>query len=129
MKRFSIPRALATTGLAVALAAVTQAAVANVNPVIQWNKNLLVIVRTKGAQPATIHSTRSFALLHAAIYDAVNSINNGDRPYRVHIEGIPANASQAAAADQAAHDVLVNLYPTFRTMLDSELAQGLAEIP
>ncbi|HEV2964230.1 MAG TPA: hypothetical protein VG649_20550, partial [Candidatus Angelobacter sp.] len=39
----------------------------SVNPVIEWNRTLLVIVRTSGAQPATIHSTRSFAILHAAI--------------------------------------------------------------
>ena len=29
------------------------------NPVIEWNKTLLVIVRTPGAQPATIHSVSS----------------------------------------------------------------------
>ena len=29
------------------------------NPVVQWNRTLLVIVRTPGAQPATIHPTRS----------------------------------------------------------------------
>src|SRR5258705_7052575 len=40
-----------------------------VNPVIEWNRTLLVIVRTPGAQPSTIHSTRSFAMLHAAIFD------------------------------------------------------------
>ena len=38
-----------------------------VNQVLQWNKVLLVIVRTPGAQPATIHPTRSFAIMHAAI--------------------------------------------------------------
>ena len=57
------------------------------NPVIQWNKALLVIVRTPGAQPATMHSTRSFAIMHAAIYDAVNAIDqrqrrDPDRPSR-----------------------------------------------
>src|SRR5438445_391280 len=33
----------------------------SVNPVIEWNWTLLLIVRTPGAQPPTIHSTRSFA--------------------------------------------------------------------
>jgi hypothetical protein len=33
------------------------------DPVIQWNRSLLAIVRTPGAQPATIHPTRSFAIL------------------------------------------------------------------
>ena len=39
-----------------------------INVVIQWNRILLAIVRTPGAQPATIHPTRSFAVTHAAIY-------------------------------------------------------------
>jgi hypothetical protein len=45
-----------------------------INPVIEWNRTLLVILRTAGAQPPTIHSTRSFAILHASIFDAVNNI-------------------------------------------------------
>jgi membrane-associated phospholipid phosphatase len=34
-----------------------------------------------------------------------------------------------AAADQAAHDVLLALYPTFQASLDGELQQDLAQIP
>ena len=30
------------------------------NPVVLWNRTLLVIVRTPKAQPLTIHPTRSF---------------------------------------------------------------------
>ena len=48
---------------------------APVNPVIEWNRTLLVILRTAGAQPPTIHSTRSFAILHASIFDAVDNID------------------------------------------------------
>src|SRR5882672_9702419 len=51
------------------------------NPVVQWNRILLVIVRTRGAQLVTVHSTRSFAILHAAIYDAVNAIDRRHKPY------------------------------------------------
>jgi hypothetical protein len=45
------------------------------DPVLQWNKNLLAIISTAGAQPATVHPTHSFAIMHAAIYDAVNAID------------------------------------------------------
>ena len=102
-----------------------------VNQVVQWNKNLLVIVRTPGAQSPTIHSTRSFAMMHAAIYDAVNAIDGSHQPYLVHLSGISPNASQDAAAAQAAHDVLVSLYPnpTFQATFDNELQQSLAQIP
>jgi hypothetical protein len=48
----------------------------SVNQVVQWNRTLLVIARTPGAQPKTVHPTRSFAILHAAIYDAVNAIDS-----------------------------------------------------
>src|ERR1700757_3694830 len=101
----------------------------SVNPVIEWNRTLLVIVRTPGAQPPTIHSTRSFAILHAAIYDAVNNIDGTFSPYLVRVTDALRRASRPAAADQAAHDVLVALYPTFQATLDAELEQGLAQIP
>jgi len=98
------------------------------NPVIQWNKTLLVIVRTPGAQPATMHSTRSFAIMYAAIYDAVNAIDQGHKPYLVTLPDVPPNASQEAAAAAAAHEVLVALYPAFKASLDAALQQSLGQI-
>jgi len=95
------------------------------DPVIQWNRSLLAIVRTPGAQPATIHPTRSFAILHAAIYDAVNAIDQTHRSYAAQFSGVSRQASQAAAADAAAHDVLVALYPRLTTTLDEKYQQSL----
>ena len=100
-----------------------------VNPVVQWNRALLVIVRTPKAQPATIHPTRSFAIMHAAIYDAVNAIDRTHKLYLIRLTGVSRFASQDAAADAAAHAVLVTLYPSFQTMLDAQLQQLLAQIP
>jgi PAP2 superfamily len=99
------------------------------DPVIQWNRSLLAIVRTPGAHPATIHPTRSFAILHAAIYDAVNAIDQTHESYAVRFSGVSRQASQAAAADAAAHDVLVALYPQLTTTLDATLQQSLALVP
>src|SRR5437763_10268780 len=75
-----------------------------VNAVIEWNRTLLVIVRTPGGQPATVHSTRNFAILHAAIYDAVNNIEPKFSPYLVRLPDVPRSASKIAAADKAAHE-------------------------
>ena len=126
-------RALVCVGAASVLATTSYAANSpsgsTINPVIQWNRNLLAIVRTAGAQPATVHPTRSFAIMHAAIYDAVNSIDPDHRPYRVRIEHVSAQASQDAAAAEAAHDILVSLYPSFENSLDAQLQQSLQEIP
>jgi hypothetical protein len=95
------------------------------NPVVAWNRILLSIVRTPGAQPPTIHPTRSFAMMHAAIYDAVNAIDRTHTVYVVSVPGASRHASQGAAAAAAAHDVLAALYPAFASTLDTELQQSL----
>jgi hypothetical protein len=125
-KKISLFISLFLAGLSVARGQTTNP---TPNPVIQWNRALLTIVRTPGAQPATVHPTRSFAILHAAIYDAVNSIDRDHAPYLVELSGISRHASQDAAADAAAHDVLVTLYPKFQTALDADLQKLLAAIP
>jgi hypothetical protein len=99
-----------------------------VSHVVQWNRTLLVIVRTPGAQPATIHPTRSFAIMHAAVYDAVNAIDGTHKPYLVRLSASHF-ASQEAAAAAAAHEVLVTLYPNFQAPLDAQLQQALAQLP
>src|SRR5580700_770596 len=116
--------ALAAANLAPAMAQATKP----VSQVVQWNQTLLVIVRTPGAQPATIHPTRSFAIMHAAIYEAVNAIDGTHQPYLVRL-GASHFASQEAAAAAAAHEVLVKLYPSFQATLDTQFQQALAQLP
>jgi hypothetical protein len=100
-----------------------------INPVIQWNRNLLSVVRIPGVQPATVHATRSFAIMHAAIYDAVNAIDGTHEPYLVHLTGVPPSTSQEAATDSAAHEILVALYPTLRQKLDAAFQMSLFQVP
>src|SRR5216684_8755285 len=96
--------------------------------VIEWNKELLHIVQTPGAQPATVHPTRSYAILHAAIYDAVVSITRDASAYLYSVTA-PSGARADAAAAQAGHDTLVALYPKWKAELDQQLAGELAAIP
>jgi hypothetical protein len=98
--------------------------------VLEWNRTLLAIVRTKvpqPLQPPTIHATRAFAMLHLGIYDAVVAVDRGNPYLPEHILRRPASAR--AAADQAAHDVLVALYPSQQASLDNQLTADLAQIP
>jgi hypothetical protein len=97
-------------------------------PVIDWNQILLSIVNTAGAQPANIQPTRNFAILHAAIYDAVNSIDRTREPYLISIRA-PRDASKTAAADAAAHTALIGLYPAQQASLDSDYAAELTQVP
>src|SRR5581483_8421605 len=71
-------------------------------PVVAWNQELQTLLKIPGAQQATVHPTRSYAILHAAIYDAVVSITETGRPYLFEVPARGA-ARPEAAADQAAH--------------------------
>src|SRR5437764_4589725 len=94
--------------------------------VIQWNRTLLQILQTPGAQPATIHPTRSMAIVHLAIYDAVNAIRGGHAPYLVlHA---PRNASPEAAAAAAAHTALLSLFPNQQSVIDAKFQDSLSQI-
>ncbi len=96
--------------------------------VVEWNRDLISILSDPKAQPATVHPTRSFAILQAAEYDAVVSITRTAPSYLFSVTA-PREARADAAADQAAHDVLAALYPAHRASVDQRLATQLAAIP
>ena len=82
--------------------------------VLVWNANAISVVSSPatatavGLGQAPPLSALSVAMVHGAIYDAVNAIDKGHQPY---LQGLsaPSTASKAAAVAQAAHDVLVHL--------------------
>jgi membrane-associated phospholipid phosphatase len=140
MKRFALTALVLTLALPAGVALAhstahrtdrhggTRRAVESGKPVLDWNQALLSIVNTPGAQPATIQPTWSFAIMNAAIYDAVNSI---DRSHRAYIISVPAprDASETAAADAAAHTVLDAVYPSQQSTVDADYATELATVP
>ncbi|GAB2743081.1 vanadium-dependent haloperoxidase [Kitasatospora kifunensis] len=95
--------------------------------VVEWNRELITILSDPNAQPSTVHPTRSFAMLQAAEYDAVASITRAVPAYVFSVPA-PQGARADAAADQAAHDVLVALYPTKRASVDQQLNSQLSAI-
>src|SRR5262249_5287796 len=102
-----------------------QAASDRPDMVLRWNELLLQTVRADGTPPPL--AARNMALVHIAIYDAVNAIERTYRPYRVSVVPVPGASPQAAAA-AAAHGVLVRLSPRQKTALDAALAAALAEV-
>jgi PAP2 superfamily len=71
--------------------------------------------------PAIVHD---FAIVHVAVYDAVQAIEKDFEPYAVEIPG--AGGSPAAATARAAHDVLVGLFPEQSAALDTTYRDYLA---
>jgi membrane-associated phospholipid phosphatase len=91
--------------------------------VLDWNAAALDAIRAdKTAPPA---AARDLAMLQVAVFDAVNAISGGYEGYVVHRHG-PKDASAPAAVAQAAHDVLVKLFPAQAATFDAKLATSLA---
>lgn len=82
-------------------------------------------IRTFGEQLGPGRSSRAMAIVHIAIFDAVNAIFNEWRSY-TGIASAEPGASVDAAIAQAAHDTLVDLYPSHARSLDAKLAADLA---
>src|SRR6185312_10933550 len=97
----------------------SEATAQTTNPILQWNRTLLSIVRTPNLQPPTIHSTRNFAIMHLAMQEAVRSF-----------DGLGSNTEtlQNVAAIAAAHQVLVSLYPSAQAGLDQTYQASLAVV-
>ena len=62
-----------------------------------------------GGRPAGAAPLLDFAMVHAAIHDAVQAYEKRFQPYAVHIRD--ASGSRVAAVAAAARDVLVNRFP------------------
>ena len=91
--------------------------------VTQWN----TIAEAHIPGSAGVLLPRPYALMHIAMFDAVNSIEGGYSPYRVKVPASRSASTEAAAA-QAARDVLVALLPAGTATFDAALATRLATI-
>ena len=80
------------------------------------------------ASPPAPAAHREMAILHAAMFDAVNSIERRYRPYLVQFSP-PAGTSPDAAAAAAAGAVLKALHPEKADEIGSRLSSSLAAIP
>src|SRR5438094_9413699 len=99
---------------------------ANADVVTDWNNAALDAIRAGNTSPPI--ASRSLAILHASIYDAVNGIARTHERYLVPSVA-PASASRPAAASAAAHKTLVNLFPASASSFDALYAAILATIP
>jgi hypothetical protein len=95
--------------------------------VIQWNQTLLSVIGAPGAQPATVHPTRTMAITQLAVFDAVSAIEHTDRSYLPRLHA-PHSASADAAVAAAAHDALIALLPNQKPTIDAKLQASLAQI-
>jgi hypothetical protein len=93
--------------------------------VTAWNETMLQAVRIEKSPPPV--ATRAFAMVHIAMFDAVNAFERQYEPYAFH-GAAPRFASPDAAAAAAAHRVLTALFPAEQASFDQLLAESLQGI-
>jgi hypothetical protein len=93
------------------------------NAVIHWS----TIAGELMVDPGPVVDSRAFAILHAAIHDAVNGVERRYQPYTADLSFPGASLDAAVAA--AARDVLIALSPSHREKVELEYAAALAALP
>lgn len=94
--------------------------------ITDWNNVWLDTIRATGGGPCPI--SRNGALLHVAMYEAVNSIRRTHEPVFGFLD-VNGNTNARAAASAAAHKILVTQYPSRAAIFDAFHAEVLASIP
>jgi hypothetical protein len=84
--------------------------------------------RIFGQQLGPARASRAMAIIHIAIFDAVNAVGGDTYTSYTGLKGNGGAASLDAAISQAAHDTLVALYPSQASTFDGYLAEDLLRI-
>ena len=101
---------------------------AQADMVVAWNLNAANAIFVIAAQPPQ-QSVPHLAMVHGAVYDAVNAIGRGHQGYLLKSRLATPSDSKEAAAATAAYRVLLSIVPAQQPTLDAQYAASLATIP
>jgi hypothetical protein len=116
---------LATVAVLAALAA---PGLARADAVTEWNLNASNALFVGAGQPPQA-SVPHLAMVHGAVYDAVNAIDGGYEGYLLTSRVAQPFDSKEAAVATAAYRVLSNIVPAQQGMLDAMYSASLAAVP
>ena len=102
-------------------------ALARADTVTQWNLNFSNTIFPLPGQAPQV-TVPHLAMMHGAVYDAVNAIDRSREGYALTSPVGSTGDSKQAAAATAAYRVLVTLYPGQKTTLDGLYAASLVGI-
>src|SRR5215212_7718456 len=126
--QFMRSRRLRAVGLLAVAAALAAPAFARADTVTQWNQNATIALMATAGQPPQVSVTH-MAMVHGAVYDAVNAIDGGHEGYLLTGRLATPFDSKEAAAATAAYRVLLRLAPAQQATLDAQYAASLGAIP
>jgi hypothetical protein len=113
-----------TRALLLAALAAACATTARADVVTEWN---VIAIGATAMPPNSILQTRTLAIVHAAIYDALRAVDRSGAAYAIDI-ALEGDTSIDAAVAAAAHATLVRLAPASKATLDAALGAALAKL-
>ena len=99
---------------------------ASADVITDWNEKV-VNASLAARQPPPVQA-KNIAMVHLAMFDALNSIEQRYTPYHVQLQ-VPNTTSREAAVSAAAHYLMVRLYPDQLKDSDAALKATLASVP
>ena len=102
------------------------APLAQADTVTDWNERAVGAVYAAGLTPD--RQSRTLAIMHVAMFEALNSITPRYAPFRGRLQAEPGALPEVAAA-VAAHHTLVQLFPDKAKEFDAALQADLAKVP
>ena len=98
---------------------------ASANVVTDWDEKAVALIQPRMVPPVAY---RAMAIVHIAMFDAVNSIEPHYRPYYAQLPATRETSKEAAAA-AAAGAVLTKLLPDIASDIQAALKSYLLAIP
>src|SRR5262245_59182273 len=102
------------------------AATAHADVVTDWNQ--IAIDTLKAANINVNPWSRSMAMMHVAMSDAINTVQGRYATYTAKLPAAPNSSAEAAAVSAARH-ILIQLLPAQRAKIDEAYADSLARLP
>lgn len=125
--RISNGRSRSRTLVAIALLALAGPASAHAETVSDWNAHAVDALVVGAGQPPAL-AVMNLAMMHGAVYDAVNAIDGRYQPY-LETPRSPRRYSKEAAAATAAYRVLAAGLPAQQAQLEGRYLTALAGLP
>jgi hypothetical protein len=98
---------------------------ASANVVTDWDEKAVAFIQPRMVPPLAY---RALAMVHIAMFEAVNSIEPRYQPYKAQLTAAPDTSKDAAAAAAAAGAVLTKLLPDAASDIQAALTSYLAAI-
>ena len=115
-----------STFIAIAIFIAVAGGSAHADTVTDWNQTAIEIMKV--AKVSANPWSRTLAMMHVAMSDAINSVQGRYTRYVTTVPVVPGASADAAAA-AAAQQILLQLFPNQRAIINEAYAISLKPIP